>query len=176
VNRLLTWDWLKRNQSGQTDAAWKKCSDDSKAWFSLMTRYFRVVDDHPPYEHVWTDEPSDAWDIPIWTAAARAQQRFRGAPVVIVTVNLKDGPPEDEHGLRRFQNVGFIHPQSFARLIDTWADFISTGELRRRAGRTRSPQPANAPSSGAEEAALAPDIQELLRIVSARLGRDPERP
>lgn len=72
VNRLLTWLWLKREQGDQSEGAWKRCSDASKRWFSLMTTFFRVVDDHPPYEGTWSEEPSDIWDIPIWTAATRA--------------------------------------------------------------------------------------------------------
>ena len=53
-----------------------------------MTRIFRVVEDSPPHEALWAPVPSDEDDLPIWTTAVRA-----GAHVV-VTENLKDGPPE----------------------------------------------------------------------------------
>jgi hypothetical protein len=174
VNRLLTWLWLKRAHGDQSEAAWKRCSDDSKAWFSTMTTVFRVIDDHPPYEQTWSDEPADAWDIPIWTAATRAQHRFRGAPIFIVTDNLKDGPPKDKHGLQHHRNIGFIHPNDFVALIDAWADLMYTGESRTRSRRSGRSTKEGTSKTGQEEITLLPEVEEFLRIVSARLGKTPE--
>lgn len=155
VNRLLTWLWLKRAHGDHGDAAWKRCSEASRAWFSVVTRVFRVVDDHPPYEQGWVDEPADTWDIPIWTAAVRAQQRFPGAPVFIVTDNLKDGPPGDSQGLQHYRDVGFIHPVSFISLISAWAEVMHSSEQ--------------------EELGLPPsNVRDILRMVSAPLSEVPD--
>jgi len=177
VNRLLTWRWLKRAGGDQSDASWKSCSAASKTWFSIVTRAFRVVDDHPPYEQAWSDQPRDIWDIPIWTAAIRAQLKFPGAPVFIVTENLKDGPPKDKNGLQYHRNVGFIHPDNFLSLLSAWADFMHTGEPRMRHRRSPVRQPSEgAPRLEQEEITLFPEIAEVLRIASAGLNKNPDDP
>jgi len=173
VNRFLTWRWLKLNDGNQGDTAWKKCSEASKIWFSNVTAVFRVIDDHPPYEQTWSDHPRDIWDIPIWTAAIRAQQSYRGAPVFVVTDNLRDGPPKDEHGLQYHRDVGFIHPEQFAQLIDAWADLMYTGEARRRPPQAERQPTGDSPTFQLAGVALPPEIEELLRAASARLPHDP---
>ena len=137
-----------------------------------MTRYFRMIDDHPPYEAIWSDEPADPWDVPIWTAAVRARKRFRGAPVFIVTENLKDGPPKDKDGLQFHRGVGFLHPRDFPALISVWADLSVTGERPRR---QRGSPPAGTPTSQqAPDVSLPPDIEEWLRQLSSRLPKPPQ--
>jgi hypothetical protein len=121
LNRLLTWTWLQRHQGELTTATWQACSADAKRWFTIMTAVFRVVDDCPPQEDAW-DSPRDPWDVPIWSAAKRSGAR------IIVTANLRDGPPPDERGRQIFEGVVWCHPEVFARLIDLWADAVATGE------------------------------------------------
>jgi hypothetical protein len=141
-----------------------------------MTQHFHVVDDRPPYEEAWSAQPADLWDIPQWTAAVRAQQRFRGAPVCVVTDNLQDGPQKDARGLQQCRGIAYFHPVSFAKLIDAWADLTYTGEPSRRRQRSgRSPtQEARAGQSAGT--ALPRDIEEFLRTVSARLPENPSPP
>jgi len=170
VNRLLTWLWLRKNGGDQREASWRRCSAASKIWFSIVTRVFRVVDDHPPHEQTWSEEPADAWDVPIWTAAIRARRQFPGVPVFIVTENLKDGPPRDEGGLQVFRSVGFIHPNDFPAVLSVWADISATAERQRKGGGP----PAAPASELAEDTSLPADTEELLRIMSALTDKPPE--
>jgi hypothetical protein len=120
VNRLLTWMWLQRRGTELSTAAWQACSADAKRWFTIMTAVFQVIDDCPPPEETW-DSPRDTWDVPIWSAAKRS-----GAHV-IVTANLRDGPPTDRQGRQVFEGVIWCHPVMFAKVIDLWADIVATG-------------------------------------------------
>jgi hypothetical protein len=121
VTRLLTWQWLERNRGELTRASWARCSADAKRWFSLMSTVFRVAEDCPPREDAW-DSPADEWDLPVWSAAKRCGAQF------VVTVNLKDGPPEDDRGIRIFDGVIWCHPEQFLYFVEWRADAISTGE------------------------------------------------
>lgn len=121
VTRFLTWQWLQRHNSDQSAATWQACSTAAKSWFTLMTAVFRIAEDCPPPEDLW-DSPRDEWDVPIWSAAKRC-----GAHI-IVTANLRDGPPEDERGRRSFQGVLWCHPDNFPRLLERWADLVATDE------------------------------------------------
>jgi hypothetical protein len=121
VSRYLTWRWLQQNGGDQSRGARRACSLQLKNWFTEMTALFRVAEDCPPHEETW-DSPRDAWDVPIWSAAKRS-----GAHV-IVTENLRDGPPADEQSRRVFQGVLWCHPEVFARVLHAWAVGAATHE------------------------------------------------
>ena len=129
VNRLLTWWWIEHKGGGRFDAAARRrCSADLKKWFSIMTGVFHVVEDHPPPEPLWTDRPRDPWDEPVWTAAVRARRTFRAGGTFVVTANLKDGPPTDEHGIRHHGGIVYMHPERFNDFLDHYASLVTSGQ------------------------------------------------
>jgi predicted nucleic acid-binding protein len=111
VHRLLTWMWLRRHGGDLSERAWQACSADAKGFLRWVRESFRVVEDRPPDEILWTEQPRDEWDIPLWNTAVRSQARF------VVTENLKDGPPVDARGVRQYQGVIWIHPGEFLTLL-----------------------------------------------------------
>src|SRR5438046_8620245 len=84
---------------------------------------FETVDDRPPFETMWTPDPRDPYDAPIWTAAVRGRAHF------VVTANLEDGPPPDAHGLQRYAGICYVHPERFLPLLDCWASASASGQL-----------------------------------------------
>jgi len=121
VNRLLTWLWLENHGGRLTDASWRQCSLTAKAWFGHMTRVFHVVEDCPPHESPWTLVPRDEDDAPIWTTAVRARAH------VVITENLKDGPPANDEGLHLYQGILYVHPNDFCHLLPWLGDLNETG-------------------------------------------------
>jgi len=128
VNRLLTWLWIKRNGSDTSESSRRRCSADFKKWHSNVAVHFHVVEDRPPLAEMWTDAPPDPWDAPIWTAAVRAREAFGARRLLVVTDNLKDGPPLNEAGLRDFAGITFMHPSDLTRGIARWVNLNLTGE------------------------------------------------
>ena len=124
TSRLLARLWISRNEGDVSPPGWRRHADKAKAWFAVMTMLFHVVDDRPPYDPQWADPPPDEWDAPIWSAAVRANAH------IIVTENLQDGPPPDEQGIRRFQGIWFMHPDFFVKLLEVWADLVTTRTLQ----------------------------------------------
>lgn len=59
---------------------------------------------------MWTDVPPDPWDQPIWTAAVRVREAHGADLALVITENLRDGPPPRENGLRLHDGILFIHP------------------------------------------------------------------
>jgi len=156
TNRLLTWLWLERVGGQQTGSTWAECSRAAKRVFARLTQVFRVVDDHPPHELLWTDEPADEWDVPVWNAAVRARARF------IVTENVKDGPPPDRNGIRMHGGIFFVHPDDFLGYLDWYADFVTAYTCRQEL-------PELAPGvAGTSE--LDPAIRESLIEILKRTG------
>jgi len=123
ANRYLTWRWLQRHRGVLDAHHWNACSADAKKWFSITSAAFRVVEDCPPHERLWTPEPPDAWDIPLWTAAVR------GDADVVVTENLQDGPPPDVHGLRSHAGVLLLDPDAFFQVLERWTDLLEGSML-----------------------------------------------
>lgn len=122
-NRVLTWLWLKRRGGDFSEPSWERCSVDFKRMFARLTEVFRVVEDCPTASPPW-DEPSDPWDIPIWTAAKRCEAHF------IITANLTDGPPPNAEGDQKFEDITFIHPDQFLRGIEAFSDLLETVGLQ----------------------------------------------
>jgi hypothetical protein len=137
TNRLLTWLWLRRHDGDLSNAAWRDCSAAAKRHFGHLTPVFRVVDDHPPAPALWTAEPPDEWDAPLWTGALRARADF------IVTENTIDGPPADPDigGLRHYQGVIWIHPDAFLELLDAYTEMIELAGVPTVAGQPARPNP-----------------------------------
>ncbi len=129
VSRLLTWRWIKQHGDDLSTGARRQCSVDLKRWYSHVAVHFHVVEDRPPLEPMWTDTPPDPWDQPIWTAAVRARALFGGALVLVITSNLRDGPPIDQDGLRRFQEIAFVSPDEAIQLIEVAAQVESSESL-----------------------------------------------
>lgn len=125
ANRVLTWLWVKRHGGDLSEKSWLSCSESAKKMFLHLTRVFRVVDDRPPLEDTWTEHPSDEWDVPIWTAAVRAESHF------IITENLSDGPPEDVNGCREYAGIIFVHPATFLEFLNYLTDLIESEGLAR---------------------------------------------
>lgn len=145
TSRLLAWLELRRAGSDFSDANWDRLSQRAKAWFSLMSSLFEVVDDRPPYADQWSDPPRDPGDVPIWTAA------IRGNAHVIVTENLKDGPPADEGGIRRYRGVWFMDPEMFGMLVGFLADLVTSRRVT-----TLKYDPSLAPLLATADVATAP--------------------
>jgi hypothetical protein len=121
TSRLHARLWMKRRGVPQTNAERRAFSDQARHWFDHVSRAFQVVEDAPPPAPLWTTEPPDPNDVPIWTAAVRAQAHF------VVTSNLKDGPPPDNGGIRVHAGITYVHPDPFLGLLDLWADLTATG-------------------------------------------------
>ncbi len=149
ASRLLTWLWLKKHAGDSlSESVRRRHSREAHKWFGVMTAVFQVVDDRPPAEPMWTATPADEWDIPLWNAAVR------GRAQVIVTENLKDGPPVDETGLQRHRGVAFVSPALFRLILEAWADFCETGDSRslKVKLRPRPHQPGATAVEGGERA------------------------
>jgi hypothetical protein len=129
VSRLLTWRWIKRHGDDLSEWARRQCSVDLKRWYAHVAVHFHVVEDRPPLEPMWTETPRDPWDQPVWTAAVRAKALYAGALVLVITSNLRDGPPVDQGGLRRSQEITFVNPDEAIQLIDAVAQVKSSGSL-----------------------------------------------
>jgi hypothetical protein len=131
ATRTITRRWVVANGGDPSITAGRALSAESKRWFTRMTAVFRVAEDCPPHEETWPS-PRDTWDVPIWNAARRS------AADVIVTANLRDGPPEDANGRRTFQGVLWCHPDLFARICERWPDAIAVVASDDRNGPARA--------------------------------------
>jgi hypothetical protein len=105
-----------------TDTLKRESFDIARRRFEHMTTVFQVVEDAPPYASQWIYAPSDEHDRPIWTAAVRAKAD------VVLTENLKDGPPPDNHGVRGWGRITYLHPDEFMGLLDKIGHFYETGQ------------------------------------------------
>jgi hypothetical protein len=54
-NRLLTWLWLQRHGGDLSGPSKRRCSQDAKVFLQIARTVFRVVEDAPPDETMWTD-------------------------------------------------------------------------------------------------------------------------
>jgi hypothetical protein len=135
ANCVLTRLWIQRHGGVWTPELEREHSRAVHTWFRYMTAVFRVVDDCPPAESMWSTTPRDPDDTPLWTAAVRARTDF------VVTENLQDGPPPDAAGRRRYVGITYVHPVTFIAILQLWASFMDTGQhptSEELAGDTRS--------------------------------------
>jgi hypothetical protein len=81
---------------------------------------------------------------------------------VIVTQNLKDGPPENERGIQIFDDVLYLDPDDLPEFLDRWGDVYEASEI------------ASGPGSDAvtDDTALPPAIRDFLLDVERRRGDD----
>jgi hypothetical protein len=105
-----------------TEALKREAFDIADRWFRVMAEVFDVVEDGPPHAPLWTDTPRDEADRPIWTAAVRVRAD------VVVTENLKDGPPVDEGGIQSWNRVMYVHPDRFIDSLDWVGHGLETGQ------------------------------------------------
>ena len=158
-NRVLTWLWLKRHGREFSNSTWRQCSTDFKRMFGRLTSVFHVIEDSPPLAEAWI-EPSDVWDIPIWTAAKRGSADF------IVTENLSDGPPRNEEGFREYDGIVFSHPDEFLGLLTVVADYLEAQDLVQSA---EDPKRAEGGSVASLELPL--EVRRLLnKVIERKLG------
>lgn len=159
TSRVLLWLWLKRRGPDLSEGSKKRVSEAAHRWFEVMTAVFCAVDDRPPLESAWVESLPDAHDAPIWSAAIRAKIN------VVVTENLKHGPPADEHGLQGYEGVLYMHPARFTELLDMWGDFYETG--REREPEAEATAEAPPPTTSGDVEASLEDVpvafQEFLR-------------
>ncbi len=174
ASRVLAWIWLRKRGGDMSRAARRELSDVAGRWFDTMTEAFRVVEDAPPAEPLWTALPRDPNDRAIWSAAVRA-----GADAVI-TEKMKDGPPADEQGVRRWADIVYVHPHELIDLLDVLARAVSPDQRR---GAVESDRQPSRHGQTVEEGPgpseiLSPAIVELLRALDRRANEaiPPEPP
>jgi hypothetical protein len=166
--RQLLWirNWMRGGGVRLTDSVARRFSEEAHRWMDFVSPHFHVVEDKPPHSPAWADPIPDPYDAPIWTAARRA-----GAEI-IVTQNLKDGPPADDHGVRAFEDVIYLDPNELCEILDLWGDLV---ESRRVSGATRDEtvgdNSALGPLSGSvDSGGLAPAIRDFLLDIERRRG------
>jgi hypothetical protein len=168
VNRLLTWHWLRKNGADVGEPARRRCSADFKKWYAKVAVHFHVVEDRPPLERMWTDAPRDPWDQPIWTAAVRTRMHLHTARIMVITENLKDGPPPNQDGMQLHDDVLYIHPKQAVRVIAVWTNLALTGNVPDEAELLTdlrgSPQPE--PYISAQSFDVSPTLlRDILQIL-----------
>ncbi len=151
ATKVLVWIRLSNHASPLTNAAKRDAFDFVSQWFRRMTDVFHVVEDRPPYAAQWTDTPRDEDDRPVWTAAVNARAD------VVVTLNLKDGPPLDADGIQSWGRIMYFDPDRLIAILKNVGDFYETGQaLDRQSSQDES-------STGTtDDIELASDIRAFL--------------
>jgi hypothetical protein len=163
ATRVLVWIRLSNHDSPLTNAAKRDAFDFVRLWFRRMTAVFHVVEDRPPYAAQWTETPRDEDDLPIWTAAVNA-----GADMV-VTLNLKDGPPVNDEGLRVWNSTLYLHPENCAVVLKWWGDVFETGQQPILV-RAVAPDAGLGDATGTQE--LSPDVLAFIRVIERRAAAE----
>lgn len=122
ASKVLLWIWLQKRGRQMTDGLKREAFDVARRWFDRMTLVFHVVEDRPPYAPQWTDTPQDADDRPVWTAAVNARAG------IVITANLKDGPPLDEDGIRTWNNTMYFDPPTFIHALSRVIQEVETND------------------------------------------------
>ena len=162
TSRFRTVQWIKRCGVPTSRGERRRLSEESHRWFHYVSAAMHVVDDRPPLEPMWTPEPPDVEDQPIWTAAVRGGAHF------VVTANLRDGPPPGANGIRTYNGITYVPPEPFVGLLDFWADVMATsqalgGDLVAAALDWQQAEPGRSP--------LPEPVQAHMRQLQERLGR-----
>ena len=129
VGRVRLWIWIKKALrrgpapagSSAWKALWSRYSEEAHSWFARISPLVQVIEDQPPHEPAWADphpDPNDAW---LWNTARRVDADL------VVTVNLRDGPPPDVEGTRQHERIAYIHPEALTVFLDVWSDIFETG-------------------------------------------------
>jgi hypothetical protein len=160
--RQLLWirKWMLGGGTRLTVSVRRRLLEESHRWMDFVSPHFHVVDDTSPRAPAWSDAPRDPRDAPIWTAARRAQVD------VIVTQNLKAGPPPNEAGIRVFEAILYLDPASLPALLDRWGDICQTGPLLPELA-DETAEAGTWPTTPADDA-LPPAIVEFLFDVVRR--------
>ena len=165
--RQLIWirNWLKQGGTTFTDGVRRRFSEEAHRWMDFISPHFHVVEDKPPFALAWADPMPDPYDAPIWTAARRARAN------VIVTQNLKDGPPRNEHGIQVFADVLYLDPDDLPAFLLWWGDYYASGGLEpfeARWGPTSDDDPDQTVPGVADQVGLSPAIREFILDVERR--------
>jgi len=158
ASRVLLWIWLHQRGGSMTESLKRESFDIARRWLQRMSSVFYVVEDRPPHEPLWTDTPRDEDDRPIWNAAVRA-----GA-LVVVTDNLKDGPPDDDDGFQVWNDVMYMHPAEMAETLDRLGQFFETSQQ----SAAERAEPTRSIDDMVHSEALSPTILHFLRMVEWR--------
>jgi hypothetical protein len=165
--RQLIWirNWLRQGGTTFTEGVRRRFSEEAHRWMDFIGPHFHVVEDKPPFAPAWVDQMPDPYDAPIWTAARRAQA------TVIVTQNLKDGPPKYEHGVQVFADVLYLDPADLPAFLMWWGDYYASGGLGSSEtswNPTTDGDPDRTASDVASDSALSPAIRELILDLQRR--------
>ena len=165
AGRVLQWICLSQYRGPLTEAVKRATFNLARRWFNLMTTIFHVVEDRPPHERLWTDTLRDEHDRQIWIVAVRSRAH------IVVTDNLRDGPPLDDDGLRIWENTVFVHPDTFIRLLAWWP---RSSEHSPAGGETLPPSPEG--TGGNRANAVSSRILKFLRSINDTAPRTPWTP
>jgi hypothetical protein len=114
---------------------------------------------------LWAAIPRDENDWPVWTAAVR------GRAQILLTDNLRDGPPPDDRGIRQWQGITYLPAADFLALVDVWGDIMENGATR--ATFTLAEYWVQRYGAGADGAPLPPALQALLLQIEQQLREGP---
>jgi hypothetical protein len=158
--RQFIWirNWLKSGGTELTEAVRRRFSAEAHRWMDFIGPHFHVVEDKPPFALAWADPMPDPYDAPIWTAARRANAH------IVVTQNLRDGPPRNERGLQVFDGVLYLDPKDLAVALGWWGDFCVLGSLE-----SAEHESGQSPEGDTTDASLPPAIQSFLRDIAGQL-------
>ena len=136
-----------------------------------LSATLQVVEDGPPDEEMWSNQPPDEWDVHLWNAARRAQARY------IVTENLRDGPPPNADGIRLYLGVVWIHPDQFVKLVAWWAEFVASAAVApSRTDSEPGPDMPTYSSRDFEKPELPPALTQFLLELEAGARLNPSQP
>jgi hypothetical protein len=165
--RQLIWmrNRLKEGEVTLTEAIRRRYSVEAHRWMDFIGPHFHVVENKPPFAPAWADPMPDPYDAPIWTAARRADAD------IIVTQNLRDGPPRNARGLQVFDGVLYLNPEDLVAVLGWWGDLCGAISLEPPEGEQG--RPLVTPSShsaerGTNDAAMPHAVQDFLRETGRR--------
>ena len=160
ASKVLLWIWLQKRGGHITSMLKREAFDVARRWFLRMTTVFHVVEDRPPYAPQWSESPHDENDRPVWTAAVN------GRAHVVLTANLKDGPPVDSDGFRTWGEVIYFHPDEFVEALDRVGHSFET-MTPPQFDEDHAPF-VDVTATPAEEGQFSPEVLRFLRAIEQR--------